>query len=261
MNVEEEVRREFHECSIFVRWIANQLGLDEIPNSMDSNHLFVCLEIIRDSLGFINFDVSSPLRQVIADEIQSHPALYKTIIDDDTDIPDFEAFCDRLRKSETFASQYVLMAAATLFRVKIIIIHCESACKLPEIYIPKRQPIIPIGNSTDTLPIRYLTYVSPHFYHATIDLPINSDWPHILSRRMKFNRDSRFRADLRSSAVRSVCALTPNKVSMHEKVQHPTMKDNQPQESSPALSKHVQFGYEHTTRSDTSTDKFISFPV
>eukprot|EP00794_Sanderia_malayensis_P008896 gene8896-9847_t len=197
--------RDLEESKTFVRWIADQLGLDEAENSQDSNHLFDCIRFVQDGLGVVNFDVCKSMRELIADEIERNPIYFKTLIDKDTDVPDYEAYVKQLRLGTTFGKQYVLMAASCILQVRLVIIHCHPRKKVNEVFMPykpKYQTNLTEPNST-----RFLTFISPHFYHATYNLPVKADWPTILTKRRLYATDSRFRADMRNAAVRCINTL------------------------------------------------------
>ncbi|KII69696.1 hypothetical protein RF11_07293 [Thelohanellus kitauei] len=206
----------YHEYIAYVRGMAHELGLEEVPNSLNSNNLFEALAFIKNSLCVADISIETDLRHVIVKHIRSHPELYKTLIDDDPDFDTYEAHCEHLAKPTTFGSHYAIYAAATLFNIKIVLIHCEYTMKLPEVYVPLRHSLLLTGNiksivnaenlrgTLSTIPTRFLTYVAPHFYHATIDSPISPDWPHIVSRRNNYCMDRKFRRDLRQTTLRSV---------------------------------------------------------
>ena len=197
--------KDLEESKTLVRWIADQLGLEEVSNSLDSNHLFDCISFVQDSMGIVYLDVRKTMRQRIADEIEHNPWHYKGIIDKDPDIPDYETFVKQLRLDSTYGKQYVLMAAANLLKIRLVMIHCHPRKNFKEIFMPykandgKRQ--------AEPKSTRFLTFVTPHFYHATVDLPIKADWPTIITKRGMYATDSRFRADMRNAAVRCVNTL------------------------------------------------------
>ncbi|KAF1742829.1 hypothetical protein MXB_4538 [Myxobolus squamalis] len=215
-KVEDYQPKSYHEYIVYVRWMSNELGLEEVPNSLDSNNLFESLLFIKNSLGLVDLSIESNMRKIIVKHIRSHPELYKTLIDEDRDFDTFEVYSEKLSKSNTFGSHYAIQAAATLLNVKIVIIHCEYIIKLPEIFVPLHHNLLFTGNlrscvtaermktSHANIPTKFLTYVAPHFYHATVDMPVSPDWPHIVSRRMNYSIDRKYRWDLRQSAIRSV---------------------------------------------------------
>ena len=193
------------ENKTFVRWVAGQLGLAEVENSQDSNHLFDCLSFVRDSMGIIDFDVRKSMRAKIVDEIARNPWHYKNLIDKDASNPDYETFVRQLRLETTFGRQYVLMAAANIFHVRLVMIHCHPRKNFEEVFVPYK------GNNrarqNDQITTRFLTFINPHFYQATVDLPVKADWPTIITKRRMYATDSRFRADMRNAAVRCFNSL------------------------------------------------------
>eukprot|EP00795_Rhopilema_esculentum_P008987 gene8987-16631_t len=199
--------RVLEESKTFVRWLAVQLGLEEVNNFQDSNHLFDCLQFVQDSMGYVNFDVTKSMRARVVDEIQRNPWYYKTLIDKDSGIPDYETFIQQLRHETTFGRQYVLMAAANILQVRLVMIHCHPRKNYEEIFLPYKNTQATRGQPKAT---RFLTFISPHFYHATIDLPVKADWPTILTKRRMYATDSRFRADMRNAAVRCINTMMSN---------------------------------------------------
>ena len=196
------------ESKTFVGWIADQLGLAEVENSQDSNHLFDCITLVQDSLGIIDFDVRKNMRTKVVDEIARNPWHYKTLIDKDMSIPDYETFVRQLRLESTFGRQYVLMAAANIFQVRLVMIHCHPRKNFEEIFLPYKREYR--ARQNDQIPTRFLTFINPHFYHATVDLPVKADWPTILTKRRMYATDSRFRANMRNAAVRCFNSLIEN---------------------------------------------------
>ncbi|KAF0988310.1 hypothetical protein HZS_2375, partial [Henneguya salminicola] len=230
--------RSYHEYIVYVRlillnykirWISHELGLEEVPNSLYSNNLFESLLFIKNSLGLVDMSIETAMRTTIVKHIRSHPELYKTRIDEDPEFDTYEAYCDNLNKTTTFGSHHAIQAAATLLNVKLIIIHCEYVSKLPEVYVPLRHNLLLTGNLRSYInsenikiehaqtPIRFLTYVAPHFYHATVDMPVSPDWPHIVSRRMNYTVDRKYRRDLRQCAIRSVILKRDIMTTTHDK--------------------------------------------
>lgn len=193
------------ENKTFVRWIADQLGLAEVENPQDSYHLFECITFVQDSIGVINFDVRKDMRTRIADEIAQNPWHYKSLIDKDQGIPDYETFVQQLRKESTFGRQYVLMAAANLLQVRLVMIHCHPRKNFEEVFLPYTRKSR--AARIESITTRFLTFINPHFYHATVDLPVKADWPTILTKRRMYATDSRFRADMRNAAVRCFNSL------------------------------------------------------
>ena len=193
------------ESKTFVGWIADQLGLAEVENSQDSNHLFDCITFVQDSMGIIDLGVQKNMRTKVVDEIARNPWHYKSLIDKDPSIPEYEKFVRQLRLASTFGRQYVLMASANIFQVRLVMIHCHPRKNFEEVFLPFNRENR--ARQNHQIPTRFLTFINPHFYHATVDLPVKADWPTILTKRRMYATDSRFRANMRNAAVRCFNSL------------------------------------------------------
>lgn len=200
----------------YVNVLCNLLGFSQISNNMAPDHLFDCLDEIRDSLGNVVFPTGVTMRDEITNEIERFPDVYKTIIDEDPFFPDYETYCSRIRNVSTYGSRYVLLAAATILRVRIVLIHFSPVDVYPEVYNPVRQTVImsqkkgtretfsKLNNETSSLPVKFLTFIEPHFYNNTEDCEIDADWPHIVLRRSKYSVNHRFRNEQKRKVIREI---------------------------------------------------------
>lgn len=200
----------------YVNLLCKMLGFIQMPNSMEPEHLFDCLDEIRDSLGNVVFPTGLTMREEIANEIEKFPDVYKTIIDEDLYFPDYETYCSRIRNKLTYGSRYVLLAAATILRIRIVLIHFSPVEIYPEVYNPVRQTVImsqkkgtretfsKLNNETSSLPVKFLTFIEPYFYNNTEDCEIDADWPHIVLRRSKYSINYRFRNEQKRKVIREI---------------------------------------------------------
>lgn len=185
-----------------VRWITEQLGYRELGNSQNSNHLFDIIHDLQDSMGYIDFNVRLSMREKLLAEIEQNPQIFKTLIDKDKDEKSYEEFVSNLHSESSYGNQYCLMAAAQLLNIQIVLIQCHINKKVQEVFIPYGK------FKGKVFATKFLTFISPHYYHMTEDLPVSPDWPSIVTKRRMYACDVSFRANMRNVAVRCISTAT-----------------------------------------------------
>ena len=190
--------RNFEEENAIVQWIAKELGLELVPNKQDSNHLFECLDFMKNSCHTIELDITVSMRERLAEEIEKNPLHFKTMIDNDPEVPDYDTLVEQMRDPGTFGNQYAVAAAANVMNIRIVIIHCQSSTGIKEVFNPYST-----GKHHDT---RFLTFTSDRYYHATkqVEDVVGANVEEANSKRLLFATDERFRNKLRQSAVRCI---------------------------------------------------------
>jgi len=180
----------------FSLWIAEQLGFKEVENSQRCDHLFDYVQEIRDSLGVIDINVSLSMRDRILNEIEENPQVFKTIIENDNPKVSYDDYIIKLRNRNVYGKQYSIMAASELLNIRIVLIQCHPNKKVQEVFLPYRK------DSTNIKTTKFITFISPYYYHGTVDLPLSSDWPSIAAKRRMYACDASFRASMRTAAIR-----------------------------------------------------------
>ena len=189
--------RDFGQEHGIVKLIAQQLGLQLINNRQDANHLFGCLAYIRSCLSHVELEISSELRDRLADEIQRNPLHFKSTIDNDTKEGTYDQVIEEMRLPFTFGNQYAVAAAANVFKVRIVVIHCQSTSEYREVFEPFA------GNqSRGTF---FLTFTGKHYYHSTKKVQkADDDFERFVQARVRFAQDDKYRNSIRQSASRSI---------------------------------------------------------
>lgn len=189
--------RDFRQEHAIVQLILKHLSLEVIENNQDSNHLFTCLEYIRTSLCQVQLDISTNLRERLAEEIQRNPLFFKSVIDNDKEQPNYDQFIDEMRQPFVFGNQHAVAAAANVFKVRIVLIHCQNT----SVY---RDAFEPFNDAT----IRgtfFLSFTGQYYYHATREVPRNgAELETAIHVRMRFAEDEKYRNSVRQTASRSI---------------------------------------------------------
>ena len=189
--------RDFGQEYAIVRLIMQHLSLEIIENNQDSNHLFDCLYYIRTSLSEVQLDISTNLRERLAEEIQRNPLYFKSMIDNDDEQPSYDQFVDEMRLPFAFGNQYAVAAAANVFKVRIVLIHCQNTSVYREVFEP--------FNGDTIRGTYFLAFTGQYYYHATHEIPRDGKELEIaVHARMRFAEDEKYRNSIRQSASRSI---------------------------------------------------------
>ena len=189
--------RDFGQEYAIVRLILQHLSLEIIENNQDSNHLFDCLDYIRSSLSEVQLDILTNLRERLSEEIQRNPLYFKSMIDNDDEQPSYDHFIDQMRLPFVFGNQYAVAAAANVFKVRIVLIHCQNTGVYREVFEP--------FNDSTIRGTYFLAFTGQHYYHATHEVPREGDeLETAIQARRRFAEDEKYRNSIRQTASRSI---------------------------------------------------------
>ena len=189
--------RDFGQEYAIVRLILQHLCLEIIENNQDSNHLFDCLDYIRSNLSQTQLDISTNLRSRLTEEVQRNPLYFKAMIDNDDEQPSYDQFIDQMRLPFVFGNQYAVAAAANVFKVRIVLIHCQNTGVYREVFEPFSDNII-----RGTF---FLAFTGQYYYHATREIPREGKELEIaIQARTRFAEDEKYRNSIRQTASRSI---------------------------------------------------------
>lgn len=189
--------RDFGQEHAIVRLIMQHLSLEIIENNQDSNHLFACLGYIRNSLSQVQLEISTNLRERLAVEIQRNPLYFKSLIDNDEEQPSYDQFIEEMRLPFIFGNQYAVAAAANVFKVRIVLIHCQNTSVYREVFEPFSDDKI-----RGTF---FLAFTGQYYYHATREIPRDDkELEEAIHVRMRFAEDEKYRNSIRQTAARSI---------------------------------------------------------
>ena len=119
--------------------------------------------------------------------------------------------------------QYAVFAVANILNVRIVIIHCHISNGFNEVF----EPIELLGPGFH-LPTRFLTFVSPHYFHATKFIKTdNANTDEVKDKRTRYASDERYRHFLRQASVRKVGKNEDIQQKAHRRRRKMTLKEEQ----------------------------------
>ena len=119
--------------------------------------------------------------------------------------------------------QYAVFAVANILNVRIVIIHCHISNGFNEVF----EPIESLGPGFQ-LRTRFLTFVSPHYFHATKFIKAdNASIDEVKEKRTRYASDERYRHFLRQASVRKVGKNEDIQQKAHRRRRKITLKEEE----------------------------------